>query len=519
MNQSMGINNTADIHGDIQGSIVAVTTIAVLVFAVILQLYTRFKPHAVDKSLPGPKRHPLIGILKFMLEYGDRMYMADLEFCAKYQSTWGGPVPKLGAMSGSYFVISDEKNMEHVLGSNFDNYEKSDLVQSVFSELLGNGIFVVDGPTWYHHRKIASRMFSTNLVREGSKVTLKKVQELSALLNAASSTGKEIDIQDFFFRMTFDITCVVSFGVEYGSLQSETQHPFALAFDEMQELMVERLGDPLFELKRFFNVGPREKRIRELKVILDENAKEIIQGRRRTAKDGTLGPDILSRFMDYATNQNDPISDEELRDIILNFLVAGRDTTAVALSWALFELCKHPEIVANMLEEANEICGRIDGDNDGDYSFDTIQKLKYIDAVVMEVLRLHPSVPKQSKYAVDDDILPDGTFIPNGAMVSYTALAMGRSIRAWGSDAGEFKPTRFFQQREPSVFRNIVFNAGKRMCLGKPMAINTLKLALAYLVQRFEFKDIQGHDGTLIPFPLISKMKGGFPIQVAGRET
>lgn len=135
----------------------------------------------------------------------------------------------------------------------------------------------------------------------------------------------------------------------------------------------------------------------------------------------------------------------------------------------------------------------------------------------MEVLRLHPSVPSDAKYAIKDDVLPDGTFIPKQAMVGYPPYAMGRSTLVWGKDANEFKPERFMGTKEPSAFRYPVFNAGKRLCLGKPMAINTLKLTLAYLVPRFEFQDATGHDGTY-NWTLVMKMNGGFPVKVSARK-
>ncbi|CAB9510057.1 P450 86A1 [Seminavis robusta] len=377
------------------------------------------KPYQVQKG-------PFLGILlPLFKENRDRLTEALHNFSEKYQCTWGGPLPHIGAMSGSFFCTVEAKNIEH------------EMVFEVCLEWEMGSLWLTDQPTWYRHRKIASRMFSTNLLREGSKVTLKKVKELSALLNVASSTGQEVDFQDFFFRMTLDITCVLSFGLEYGSLQNKTQHPFTLAFNEMQQLLVERITDPLFELKRFFNVTKREKRIGELKVILDEHAKEIIQGRRRTAEDGKLGPDILSRFIDYATKHNEDV------------------------------------------KRGNGVCGRIDGDNDGDYSFNTIQKLQYMDAIVMEVLRFHPSVPVTLKYAINDDVLPDGTFIPKGAMMALPPFDVGRSCQVWGSDAGEFKPTRFLNQKNQTASKYSTFHAGKSFCLGKPMALNTMKLTLA----------------------------------------
>lgn len=491
------------------------TTLATLT-ALLMRIYSRLKPYPVDPALPGPKRSFFFGILKIIIANWENWPEVVHKYSEHFQKTWGGPVPYLGSLRGAYFVLTDERNIEYILSKNYENYEKGELFRNAFRELLGHGIFAEDGATWYRHRKIASRMFSTNLLREASAVTLKKVEELT---QALTERGNEtIDIQDFFFRMTFDITSVTSFGVDYGSIKHETQHPFALAFDEMQELLLERMRDPLFAMKRYFNMTKREQRIRELKVILDSNAREVIQSRRRTAQDGGgLGADILSRFIEYANSNNDEIPEEELRDVIMNIQIAGRDTTACALSWTIYELTKHPEVVEKLIQEANKVCGKIGEEKEPDYSYNTIGKLQYTQAVVLEVLRLHPSVPSDAKYAIKDDVLPDGTFIPKQAMVGYPPYAMGRSTLVWGKDANEFKPERFMGTKEPSAFRYPVFNAGKRLCLGKPMAINTLKLTLAYLVPRFEFQDATGHDGTY-NWTLVMKMNGGFPVKVSARK-
>jgi cytochrome P450 len=475
-------------------------------------LYQRLKPHPVDDSLPGPERWPFLGILLTFIANREKWPEVANQYSEKfgYGRVWGGPVPKVGALWGAYFVLTSEENIEYILNTNFQNYVKGNFFRDVLEELLGNGIFVADGPTWYRHRKIASRMFSRNLLKETANVTLSKVKELCLVLSGKVSAS--LDIQDLFFRMTFDIISFVAFGVEYRSIAGNSQHPFALAFDEMQELLLERVGDPLFRVKKKLNLTEREHRIRSLKTVLDTNAHAVISSRRRTVENGkSLGPDILSRFIEYARLNKEPVPDEELRDVVMNIMVAGRDTTACALSWAIYELTKHPEVERKIVEEVDAICGK---GVDGDYSFDTIASLTYTDAVIMEVLRLHPSVPSDVKYAVRDDQLPDGTKIPAGSVVGYPPYVMGRNSQVWGQDAQQFKPERFLNTTEPTPYLYPVFNAGKRFCLGKPMAIHTLKLTLAYLVPRFRFEDKQGHPGTY-NWSLVKKMKGGFLVTVS----
>lgn len=495
-----------------------------LAMAGLYNLYRRVRPRPVPPSLPGPKRYPLVGILPHVINTWEDWPEESVRLSEKYGRTWGGPVPNVPGLNGAFFFVVDEASIRHVLDTRFENYEKGPAFRSLYGDLLGQGIFATDGDLWRVHRKIASNMFSRNLLRRTSEVTLSKLEQVSSMffdrirMAAEGNGGIEsatIDIQDILFRMTFDTTSYVAFGCEMDSTAKGGQHPFAKAFDEMQLIITERMLDPLFKVKRRFGIGSRERRIFALKQILADHAASIINGRRRSVEDGCkLGPDLLSRFLDYAKKNGQPLHDEELRDVVMNILLAGRDTTACALSWAFYELTRHPRVVGRILEEVKSVCGSGKG---ADYSYDAVCQLRYTHAVVMEVLRLHPSVTNDHKYAVNDDVLPDGTFVPAGAAVAWMPIAMGRSKRIWGEDSLEFKPERFLDAKEPSLFKYPVFNAGPRVCLGKPLALMTMKLTLAYLLPRFDFADKQGHSGAY-RWTLVRAMKGGFAVEISKRE-
>ena len=149
----------------------------------------------------------------------------------------------------------------------------------------------------------------------------------------------------------------------------------------------------------------------------------MIQRKRRTADQGSpLGPDLLSRFIDAGVS-----SDKELRDIVMNVVLAGRDTTAVSMSWTFFELTRHPEVVTRIVQEVEQVCGE---GAQAEYSYDTMAQLKYTHAVVMEVLRLHPPVTNDPRFAVTDDTLPDGNRVPAGGGIDMCL------IRYYFSSAG-----------------------------------------------------------------------------------
>lgn len=431
--------------------------------------------------------------------------------------TWGGPFPGIGGHPRAWFFVSSPDNVKHVLSDKFKQHEKGEYWLRIFGDLLGNGIFNTDGQQWAIHRKVQANMFSRNLLREYSKSFKSIIAKAGAWLDELIATSNKkpavtVDIQDFFFRLTFASISYVAFGLSANSFESDSQHPFAKAFDEMQGLIRERIVDPIYKIKKLFQATKNERRIRQLKKILDSNANDFINLKRRTVEEGSkIGPDLLSRYIEHSKKNNAPIDNTELRDIIMNILVAGRDTTACALSWALFELTKRPDVVKRIVEEVNSNCPN------EDFSYDKLNGLKYTNAVIMEVLRLHPSVPVDSKIALEDSTLPDGTFVPAGSGVSYLIFGMGRNKRIWGEDVLEFKPERFLDRKEPSTFEYPVFNVGPRLCLGKPLAVATMKIALAYLLPRYEFVDSLGHSGDAT-WTLVLSMKGGFPLEVKRRK-
>merc|ERR1711972_650361 len=126
-------------------------------------------------------------------------------------------------------------------------------------------------------------------------------------------------------------------------------------------------------------------------------------------------------------------SDKLLEDLVLNFLIAGRDTTAQAMAWCLWNIAQHSAVEERILEEGRSVCG------DGPLCYDMINRLDYVEAVIRESLRLHPSVPLDAKEAIAEDTLPNGTWVSRGSTVAWSTYAMGRSNRIWGADAGDLR--------------------------------------------------------------------------------
>ena len=332
----------------------------------------------------------------------------------------------------------------------------------------------------------------------------------------------------------------IAFGVQLDSQQND--HRFTRAFDTVQAACNRRFTQPFWKLVRFFQASADERAIRRETKVMRGFARDVIRAKRRTLASGgakKLGPDLLSRFLTSAAKRGEVVTDDDLIDIVLNFIIAGRDTTASALSWATMRLMQNGGAAAKLIAEANAQCG--DGGSGGgsggllalsaEDAFNVCySQLPYARAVASETLRLHPSVMMDSKVAKAPDTLPDGTPVHERAVMMWSNYVMGRDPTLW-DDPLRFSPERWLDGQPDassslykpaaavSDFKYPVFNAGPRICLGRPLAYLEIQLMLAALWPRFE---LAAHgDGALSEDyvqSLVSPMKRGLWVTAKKRK-
>jgi cytochrome P450 len=208
------------------------------------------------------------------------------------------------------------------------------------------------------------------------------------------------------------------------------------------------------------------------------------------------------------------VNDEKyIRDIVVSFLLAGRDTVAAGLTCLFWLLSKNQEVEKMIREEVT----RVIINPDQEYpSFEEIREMHYLNAVVYETMRLYPPVQFDSKFAKKDDVLPDGSYVRKGSRVTYHPYAMGRMERVWGSDCEEFKPERWLKDGifvNESMFKYPVFQGGVRVCLGKELAIMEIKCVVVALVRRFEIR-VDGNPELRFSPGLTASLKDGLPVRV-----
>ncbi|MQM14002.1 hypothetical protein Taro_046932 [Colocasia esculenta] len=433
-------------------------------------------------------------------------------------------------------ITSDPANVEHMLKTRFDNYPKGKPFSSILGDLLGRGIFAADGDSWCFQRKMASLELGSVSVRSYafdivSAVLRRRLLPLLSTVAGAGCCDSVLDLQDLFRRFSFDTICKISFGIDLGCLElGRPLSKFAEAFDEASRLSAARalsVWPLVWKVKRLLNIGS-ERELRRAVRLIDELSQEVIK-QRREAGTATSGHDLLSRFL---ASTND---ERYLRDIVISFLLAGRDTVASGLTTFFLLLSKYPEVEAKIVEEikqasaggdvrekgSGDIVGEVAterSDGDGEVaSYAQLGEMHYVHAALYESMRLYPPVQFDSRFAVEDDVLPDGTFVRRGTRLTYHTYAMGRMEELWGADCNEFRPERWLNGDgafvPQSPFRYPVFHAGSRICLGKELALMEMKTVVVTVLRRFRVEVLDQGRPPKFASGLTATVAGGLRVR------
>ncbi|KAK9910699.1 hypothetical protein M0R45_034650 [Rubus argutus] len=453
----------------------------------ILRLYT-------GKSIKNPNYPPVKGTVFHQLLYFNRLYDHETQLARE------NPTYRLLAADHSAIYTCDPRNIEHVLKTKFSDYTKGEYNQTIVRDVFGHGIFAVDGDKWRQQRKLASFEFSTRVLRDFScSVFRRSAARLVRAVTAFSDSNEVFDMQDLLMRCTFDSIFKVGFGIELNCLEGSSKEGLAFmkAFDESTAMTYWRYVDPFWKLKRFLNIGS-EATLRNYVKVIHDFVHQLIRRKRTllaSRKDNNDKEDILSRFLLESEKNPEEMNDKYLSDIILNFMIAGKDTSANTLSWFFYMLSKNPLIQEKVAQEVRDAVG-LNHEANIDEFVDSItdaalEKMHYLHSTLTETLRLYPAVPIDGRTAEVDDILPDGFRVRKGDGVNYISYAMGRMPFIWGKDAEEFRPERWlsngiFQPESP--FKFVSFHAGPRICLGKDFAYRQMKIVAIALLCFFRFK-------------------------------
>jgi cytochrome P450 len=319
-----------------------------------------------------------------------------------------------------------------------------------------------------------------------SQISVKNGMVVLDQLNQFASSKNFCDIQETFQRFSLDTIGELAFGVEIGSLKSKV--PFAISFDNANKAVVERSFHPFYRmwfLNWLLPYTSIDNHLKKAIKTLDEFSYRVIR-ERKTVEDLEEREDILSRYLCTTDDEGNKFSEKYIRDAMINLILAGRDSASQLVTWTAYLLSQNPEKEKKLLQELDQ---ELRGETP---SLHNVKNLKYLRAVLDETLRIWPPVPIERKYALEDDRLPDGTFIPKGTVVVWSVWTMGRMSEFWDQPM-EFLPERWLETDNAHNPAFIPFLIGPRTCLGQNMAYLQAKILLCLLYQKFTFSHVPHH--------------------------
>lgn len=376
-----------------------------------------------------------------------------------------------------WHMVMDPGAIRRILQEKLGDYPKSDTTKGILRPAIGNSMFIAEGSEWQWQRRAAAPAFShRNLAGLGPVMSMAARNSLDRI-TAAGTTP--VDLYAEMVRATFEVIGNVTFSGHSAFGADEVHHAidaYIKAAGRVSLLDIPGMPDWMPRPGRILN----NRALRRMRAVAD-----CAVDTRRSAGRPDAPPDLLDLLLsgeDPTTGRR--MNTAELRDNLLTFIVAGHETTALTLSWALY-LCAFDQTVqARARDEARAaLNGRI-------ATVDDMENLPLCRMIIDETLRLYPPAGILSRTAKAHDTLCDREIRPGDAVI-IPIYALHRHRLLW-QDPDAFRPDRFVDRREIDRYSYLPFGDGPRICIGAGFAIQEAVLILATLLANRRFAPVAG---------------------------
>jgi cytochrome P450 len=364
--------------------------------------------------------------------------------------------------------------------------------------LLGDGLLTVDDD--YHDRARAIMLPAFHRRQVEASTAAMAVETEAAI--AALRPGEVVDVYEWMRGLAMRIAMRALLG-----LDPDEAGKGALAAEHFERALGFFGID--FGLRLLRGPGSPWRKLLASRKVLDEIVFAEIARRRAAPDEGRL--DILSLLVEARGAGGEGFTDPEIRDQLMTLMFAGHDTSSSTVTFLLHELARHPDVVARLCAEQDEVLGGAPP------TIDQLEReLPYLDMVLDEVLRLYPPAWIGPRRAVRDFEF-GGYSVPRGAYVNYCSWASHRLPEVF-PDPEAFVPERFTRERKAALPRGayVPFGGGQRVCIGKRFGQTEVKLVATMLLQRLRLDALPGRTMTVRQMPTLSPI-GGLPMRVLRR--
>jgi cytochrome P450 len=437
---------------------------------------------------PGPSRAAAMHQLVVMTR--DRLGMITAA-ASRY-----GDAARLPVGHKTLYLFNHPDHAKHVLADNAANYHKGiGLVHA--RRALGDGLLTSEGELWREQRRVIQPAFQHRRIVAQAPAIAAEAAALVARLRNRAGQGP-VDVVEEMTGLTLgvlgralldsDLGAFGGIGTSFAAVQDQ-------AMFELETLSAVPTWIPL----------SRQLRFRRARAHLQGVVDRLVADR---LEHGTDRDDVLSRLIVSTAAEADPaVGRQRLRDELVTLLLAGHETTASTLSWALYLIDRNPEVRQRLHAEAVAVLG------DRDPTVEDLPALRYTAMVVDEVIRLYPPVWLLPRKALAEDEV-GGFAVPAGADVLISPYTLHRHPAFW-SEPDRFDPGRFDPDRGsgPPRYAYIPFGAGPRFCVGNHLGLMEATLVIASLFRELRLTVVPGYE--VVAEPMLSlRIRGGLPMEV-----
>lgn len=414
------------------------------------------------RTPPGPQRWDWVGIVRQFLRNDST------DTLKRLKDDYGDIVNVY--FDGDAYVLSSPAYIQHVLESNQGNYKKSDVYDEQLGVLFGTGLLTAEGELWRRQQALIRPMFRPTTLQMFVELI---AEETNSMIDRWAKKDTPIDLLAETERITLLIIGRAMFSEEMEQHADDMRKALRIARGEFQR----QTTAVDITVPRWIPT-PHNRRLDWAHEYFDELVYGLIE-KRRGSEDAH--DDLLSMLMRARTENGERISDEQIRDEIITFLLAGHETTATALAWTWYLLAHHPERHRQLHERASA-ADWLDGTQNPMRSEES-----FVKQCVQEGMRIYPPVPVFSREVIETDQIGEYA-VSAGSDVLLSQFLVHRDPSIW-DDPLEYRPDRFANDGpdRPS-YSYFPFGGGARMCIGRQFALLEAQIILGLTVQQHKLE-------------------------------
>ena len=389
-------------------------------------------------------------------------------------------------------VTIDPAVIQHVLKTNSENYQKSEIQVKRMGHFLGKGLLTTHGEAWRTQRRLIQKGFDRTQLDALSSIMQDSLAESLRDFDRQARRGP-LDIYPQLMKITFAMVARSLFGAR---LKDEDIDLVSRTICTVQEFIVRQTLQPY--LNPWFAVSGEMREHEDMRTRADAILLEYIRKRRNEPP----GNDLLQTLMDARYSDGKGMSDELILSESMQLLVAGHETSSNALSWLFYLLSSRPDCLERVRQEFDCLLG------EAPLSHTDVPKLEFVTQVIQEGLRLYPPFWMIDRMAVTDDHVGD-LDIPRGSTVIVYVYGAHHAPRYW-QNPENFDTERFTKANEKlrRPFTFLPFGAGPRGCIGGNYAMLQILMILSDLLRRYDFQLAPGQIVEARPMVILRPKHG-----------